>query len=72
MGMMLVPIFVGMIFRNQASSIGTPDAISEQAAAVQAEYIFLGLGILAILISLVFARISASHPELELDKPADK
>ncbi len=72
MGMMLVPIFVGMIFKNQASSIGTSNAISEQAAAVQAECIFLGLGILAILISFVFARISASHPELELDKPANK
>ena len=74
MGMLLVPVFVGMIFKNQASSaaVGGTEIISEQTAAVQAEFIFIALGILAIVISTIFARISARNPELGLDKPSNE
>lgn len=72
MGMLLVPVFVGMIFKRQAaSSAGASEsiaAISGQAAAVQAELIFISLGILAIIVSLLFARSSSRHPELGLDR----
>lgn len=64
MGMLLVPVFVGMVFRNNAAA--------EQTAAVHAEFIFLTLGVLAIAVSLMFARSSAHNPELGLDQPSGK
>ncbi|MCF0177585.1 MAG: MFS transporter [Bacteroidales bacterium] len=63
-GMMLVPIFVGRIFKNEAA-----EALS---AAVHAEFIFIGLGILAIVVALMLAKSSANHPELKLDVPNKK
>lgn len=48
MGMLLVPIFVGMIFRNSGDDT--------KAAAVGAEIIFVGLAIMAILVALLLNR----------------
>lgn len=61
MGLLLVPIFVGRIFKKEA--------IDSVTAAVHAEWLFIGLGALAICIALLFSRNSARHPELGLDKP---
>lgn len=65
MGMLLVPIFVGRIF-NAAASGG---AASEAAAAVHAEYIFIGLGTAALVAAVMLRLSSGRHPELELDLP---
>lgn len=58
MGMLLVPIFVGQIFKRESGA----------AAAVQAEYIFIGLGCIAVLIAVLLSRSSRKHPELGIDK----
>lgn len=63
MGLLLVPVFVGRIFRGEAD---------KGAAAVGAEMIFVTLGILAIAVALVLSRSARRHPELGLDKPSNK
>lgn len=68
MGMMLVPIFVGRIFKNGVTEVGNHS--QEVAAAVNAEFIFIGLGIVAIVIAVLLRRSSKSHPELRLDEAA--
>lgn len=74
MGMLIVPIFVGLIF-NKYITADEGDAIriaQEQTAAVGAEYIFIGLGIVAVVVSLLFAASSKKNPQLELDMPNKK
>ena len=66
MGMLLVPIAVGFIFRNEATMPG--NAAQEQNAALHAELIFITLSILAILISVLYATSSDKAPELGIDK----
>ena len=68
MGMMLVPIFVGAIFKNGVTEAGNHS--QEVAAAVNAEFIFIGLGAVAILIAVLLRRSSKLHPELRLDEAA--
>lgn len=63
MGMLLVPIFVGRIFKS------VPD---EGVAAVHAEGIFIGLGVVAVLTAILLRFSSRRHPELALDAPAGK
>lgn len=57
MGMLLVPVFVGRIFMNGS---GTD-------AAVKAEFIFIGLGCLAVIVATMLMRSSKRHPELKMD-----
>lgn len=64
MGMLCVPIFVGRIFADTA--------LDEVTRAVRSEYIFIGLAVVAIAVSLLLRRSSAKHPELGLDKPAGR
>lgn len=64
MGMLLVPVFVGMVFSH--ADAGSHEG--EMAAAVHAEYIFLALGAVAVAVSLILAYSSRRHPELELDR----
>lgn len=74
MGMLIVPIFVGLIF-NKYITADEDDAIriaQEQTAAVGAEYIFIGLGVVAVVVSLLFAASSKKNPQLELDMPNKK
>lgn len=74
MGMLIVPIFVGLIF-NKYITAEEGDAMriaQEQTAAVGAEYIFIGLGIVAVVVSLLFAASSKKNPQLELDMPNKK
>ena len=66
MGMMLVPVFVGAIFKNGVTEAGNHS--QEVAAAVNAEFIFIGLGAVAILIAVLLRRSSRLHPELRLDE----
>ena len=70
MGMLLVPIFVGMIFRNTITEAGNRS--QEIAAAVNAEYIFIGLGIAAVTVAAALIASSRRHPELEIDMPNKK
>ena len=62
MGMLLVPIFVGGILERN----------SGVEAAVKAEYIFIGLGIVAITVSLLLFFSSKKNPQLQLDEPNRK
>lgn len=72
MGMLLVPIFVGGIFKKDIiASIGTPEYASQEiTAAVHAEFIFIGLGIVAITVAILLFINSKRHPELKLDAPS--
>ena len=58
MGMLLVPVAVGFIFRNTESG---------KLAALHSEYVFLALCVLAIAVSLLYARSSDRNPDLGLD-----
>ena len=60
MGMLVVPIFVGKIIEK------TPDEI---VAAVRAEYLFIGLAVVAVIVSFILSRSSDNNPHLRLDVP---
>lgn len=62
MGMLLVPVFVGRIFRSAAPL----------EAASRAEHIFIGLGVLAVVTAFALRSSSARHPEFRLDKASGK
>lgn len=62
MGMLLVPVFVGRIFKD----------FNGLQAACRAEYIFITLGLLAVMVALALSRASRMHPELALDKPSGR
>lgn len=57
MGMLLVPVFVGGIFKTHEGA----------EAAVRAEYIFIALGCVAVCVALMLLRSSRRHPDLALD-----
>ena len=59
MRMLLVPVAVGFISRNTESG---------KLAALHSEYVFLALCVLAIAVSLLYARSSDRNPDLGLDK----
>ena len=44
----------------------------EIQAAVQSEYIFIGLGITAVVIAFILHTNSRKHPELKIDLPSFK
>ncbi len=62
MGMLLVPIFVGRIFK----------ARSGVDAAVAAEWIFIGLGCVAVFVAVMLRGASRRRPELRLDEGKPK
>ena len=62
MGMLLVPIFVGRIFK----------ARSGVDAAVAAEWIFIGLGCVAVIVAVLLRGASRRRPELRLDEGKPK
>jgi sugar phosphate permease len=68
MGMWAVPIYVGRIFACEITEAG--NHAQEVSAAIQAEYVFILLGIVAIAVALMLFFSSKKHPELNLDKPA--
>ncbi|MDD5733700.1 MAG: MFS transporter, partial [Bacteroidales bacterium] len=61
MGMLLVPIFVGQIIEKNIDN--------QIRAAVHAEYLFIGLALAAIVVSLILSRSSDANPHLQLDVP---
>jgi Na+/melibiose symporter-like transporter len=63
LGMWSVPILVGKII-NQG---GTTHA-GKVSAALNAEYIFILLGVIAVSVAVMLMRASRRHPELGLDK----
>lgn len=62
MGMLLVPIFIGMVFTKYSGVV----------ASVNAEYIFIGLGIVAVAVSLLLRNSSNKNPQLQIDEPNKK
>ncbi len=70
MGMMIVPVFIGKIFKNTITESG--NSMQEVTAAIHAEYIFVLLGLVAIAVSIMLFFSSRRHPELGLDAPARK
>ncbi len=59
-GLMLIPILVGNILDKAATAM---------IGAKNAEYIFVILGIISIIVSVLLIRSSRKHPELHLDEP---
>ncbi len=70
MGMLLVPVIVGSIIKRTVTEIGNP--AQEVRAAVSSEYVFILLGIVAVIVALALHFSSRRHPELGLDAPAGK
>ena len=68
LGMWAVPIYVGRIFSREITQAG--NHAQEVSAALQAEHIFILLGVVAIGVALMLFFSSRRHPELNLDKPA--
>jgi MFS family permease len=66
LGMWSVPILVGNIIKNG----GTTHA-GKVSAALNAEYVFILLGVIAVSVAVMLMRASRRHPELKLDKPAN-
>ena len=66
LGMWSVPILVGNIIRHG----GTTHA-GKVSAALNAEYVFILLGVIAVSVAVMLMRASRRHPELKLDKPAN-
>ena len=67
MGMLLVPVFVGRIFKETITEAGNRS--QEISAAVNAEFIFIGLGIAAVTVAVLLMMSSRRHPELGMDTP---
>lgn len=70
MGLLLVPIFIGRI--RSRTITDAADTARKLSAAVSTEYIFIGLGCLAVIVALLLRRTSRRHPELSLDAPNRK
>ena len=68
MGMLLVPVFVGSIFKKASAD----PSVSDASAAVSAEYIFISLAVVAITVAVFLRLSSARNPSLELDLPNKK
>jgi MFS family permease len=68
LGMWAVPILVGNILSNGKTADGS--AVANTGAVLNAEYVFITLGVVALTIALMLQRSSRKHPELGLDKAA--
>lgn len=69
-GMLLVPVFVGRIFKSHVTEAG--NKVQEISAAVNAEMIFIFLGAAAIAVAVMLMVSSKRHPGLGLDSPNGK
>ena len=70
LGMWAVPIYVGKIFTDMIAEPGNHS--QEVAAAIHAEYVFILLGVIAIVVAIMLFISSRRHPEMRLDTPASK
>ena len=66
MGMWAVPIYIGKIFTDTITIPG--DKAQEISAAIQAEHVFILLGIIAIAVAFLLKYSSKKPPELRLDQ----
>jgi MFS family permease len=62
MGMLIVPIFVGLIIESTVKT-------DPKQAAVNAEYLFIFLAIVAVIVAFILKRSSDANPQLKLDVP---
>ena len=67
LGMWAVPILVGKILNN-----GNGSQEGKINAALNAEYVFIALGIIAVAVAVMLLRSSKKNPQLGLDRPASK
>lgn len=61
LGMLTVPIFAGSILGDES--------MEKVVRSVHAEYIFIGLGVVAICVSLLLKFSAKKNPQLALDEP---
>ena len=66
LGMWSVPILVGNIINNGGSTHA-----GKVAAALNAEYVFILLGVIAVGVAVMLLRSSRKHPDLRLDDPTN-
>ncbi|MBQ2112592.1 MAG: MFS transporter [Bacteroidales bacterium] len=65
LGMWAVPIYVGRIFTQTITEAG--NHAQEVSAALAAEHVFIFLGIVAVIVSVLLRFSSRKHPDLGLD-----
>ncbi|MEF9931363.1 MAG: hypothetical protein RR770_03560, partial [Bacteroidales bacterium] len=65
---LLVPIAVGYIIETTRASISDP-VVSDLKSAVNAEYLFIGLAVVAIVVAYILGKLSDKNPHMELDVP---
>lgn len=68
MGMLLVPMVVGYIIKTTRASVVDPSTV-DLRSAVNAEYVFIILGVVAITVAFILARLSDKNPQMNLDVP---
>jgi len=68
MGMLVVPIIVGKIFTRTSAAIADP-SVASLKSAVNAEYFFVGLAIIAIVVSIILGKSADKNPHLRIDMP---
>ena len=70
LGMWAVPIYIGKMFAEMVPANATH--AQEVSAAIHAEYVFILLGVVAILVAVMLYFSSKRNPGLHLDEPARK
>ena len=69
LGMWAVPILVGDILSKGRTS--EDSNVVDTSAAVNAEYVFIILGVIAVVTAVMLLRSSRKHPDLRLDDPTN-
>ncbi len=68
MGMLIVPIVVGIIITKTNESFPVAEEASLQSA-INAEYFFIALSLVAIAVAVILGKSSDKNPQLALDVP---
>ena len=68
MGLLAVPILVGFIIQSTQNKYAGTENV-DVISAVNAELLFIGLAIVAILVAITLNRLSKQNPQLRLDVP---
>ncbi len=68
MGMLIVPIVVGIIITKTTEAYPVAEEASLKSA-VNAEYFFIALSLIAIAVAVILGRSSDKNPQLALDIP---
>ena len=67
LGMWAVPIYIGRMFARMVPE--NAGHAQEVAAAIHAEYVFIALGVVAIIVAVMLRLSSRRNPDLKLDEP---